>query len=57
MTLTIRWWMVAILLVLIPVIYATFRKPQSGYDLQMDTMLVAVLCWALAIGLTIGKVL
>lgn len=57
MTFTIRWWMVVIALVIAPAIYATFRKPQSGYDLQIDTMAVAILCWALAIGLTIGKIL
>lgn len=55
MTFTIRWWMVAIVLVVAPLIYAAVRKPQSDYDFQIDTMAIAILCWALAIGLAIGK--
>ena len=55
MTFTIRWWMVAIGLVIAPLIYSMFRKPKSQWDFQIDTMAVAILCWALAIGLTIGK--
>lgn len=57
MTFTIRWWMVVMILVAAPLVYAALRKSQSDYDLQIDTMAVAILCWALAIGLTIGKVL
>lgn len=57
MNLTIRWWMVVIVLVVAPLVYSMFRKSESDYDFQIDTMMVAVLCWAFAIGLTIGKIL
>jgi hypothetical protein len=55
MNLTIRWWMIVIVLVIAPVVYSVFRKPESQWDFQIDTMMVAILCWAFAIGLTIGK--
>ena len=57
MTFTIRWWMVVIALVIAPLIYSMFRKPESQWDFQIDTMAIAILCWALAIGLAIGKAL
>ena len=57
MTITFRWWYLVIALVLIPIIYAMFRRPQSGWDMQIDSMLIAAVCWFAAIGIVIGHLL
>ena len=55
MTFTIKWWMVSIALFLFPILYATFRKPQGNWDMNLDSMAMFLGCWLFAIGLTLGK--
>lgn len=55
MSITIHWWYIAILLVLAPLVYSTFRKPVGMWDLPIDTMFLAAICWTAAIVLTISR--
>ena len=57
MTITIKWWMVSILLVIAPVVFALARKQQGDYDLGLDVFVAFAACWAMALGLTIGKLM
>lgn len=56
-TITITWWMICIVLFLIPFIYAFFRKPGGQWDFEVDLLIVLVLCWMLSIGILVGKLL
>jgi len=56
MNIQISWWMVCIGLIIAPIVYALLRKPGGDYDFQIDTALIAAVCWMFALGLFIGKV-
>jgi hypothetical protein len=54
-TIYLYWWYIPIVLFVLPFIYGWRREPSGDWDLGIDLMLVAVLCWAGAIGIVIGK--
>lgn len=57
MTITLYWWYLSIILFVFPFIYATLRKPKGGYDVQEDTVIVAIACWSSCIIFTLTKLL
>lgn len=58
MTITLYWWYVPLAFVLIPLIYGTFRKPASNWwDFELDTIAIALFCWAFAIAFTIARLI
>ena len=57
MTITIKWWMISILLIVAPILYGTLKPHEGDYDMEIDVLVLTAACWAAAIGLTIGKLL
>lgn len=50
----LRWWYLPIVLAIIPFIYGRIRKPSGDWDMQIDTMLIAAICWFSSVGVLIG---
>ena len=58
MTFTIKWWISPMILFISPFIYGSLRKNHGDhYDMEMDTLVVALSCWFFAIGILLGKFL
>jgi hypothetical protein len=56
MTVTLHWWYLPLALFLVHVVYANFRRePSNWWDMQLDTIFLATMCWAAAVGLLIGR--
>jgi len=55
MQITITWWMVDIFLLSLPILYITLRNRHG--DIDIDSVVVLVMCWALSLGLALGKLL
>lgn len=49
------WWMIPGFLFTFPFFYMYFRKYEGDWDFQIDTMVVTVMCWAVTIGLLLGR--
>ena len=57
MTITIHWWWGVLILLAIPIVYASFRKPRGAWDLRIDIMLIFAACWPSAAMLALSKLL
>jgi hypothetical protein len=57
MQITITWWMVDLFLLALPILYFTLKNRHGDYDIDIDEIIVLVLCWALSLGLALGKLL
>ncbi len=56
MTIIITWWMIIAILFLIPFVYMGLREPGDWWDIQLDVIIIIILCWALALGILLGKI-
>ena len=58
MIIILHWWYFIILLFVIPIVWSYLRKPiNTDYAFDIAPLFVYVICWILAIGILIGKLL
>lgn len=55
MTITITWWVVAIVFFVIPFVYCYCRDYGGDYDMGIDIMMVTLPCWAISGTITVMK--
>ena len=56
-TITIKWWIFPLILILIPFVYSYFREPAGWWDIPFDTMIIGAGCWSAAAGIILGHFL
>ena len=57
MTITITWWMVILAFIIFPIVIAPLLDDKSQYGGNILGMLVILIGWAIALGMTIGKMI